>query len=144
MPFEILEKYTSLTIKSALLFFRLFVLGLAKSSFEQLGPGYYRIFIIPWRRQALSFHVFLNRETNLAFLHFLFYNFGCWLDPSLQDPVLLFCHGGPCKHMQLITGFYWKDRRDFLTEQTRLNTKSVSVRLSRSPLLPLSWTSEQV
>ena len=21
-----------------------------------------------------------------------------FLDPSLQDPVLLFCHGGPCKH----------------------------------------------
>ena len=21
----------------------------------------------------------------------------CWLDPLLQDPVLLFCYGGPCK-----------------------------------------------
>ena len=26
----------------------------------------------------------------------------CWLDPLLQDPVLLFCRGGPCKHSSLL------------------------------------------
>ena len=30
----------------------------------------------------------------------------CWLDPLLQDPVLLFCHGGPCKQsFKIALGF---------------------------------------
>ena len=37
-----------------------------------------------------------------------------------------------------------KDKQDFSTEQTNLNTNCLLARLSESPLLPLFSTSEQV
>ena len=47
---------------------------------------------------------FPDREISLA-LYIICSTIYCWLDPLLQDPVLLFCRGGPCKHS------YWSSLR---------------------------------
>ena len=41
---------------------------------------------------------FPDREVSLVLFQVIVLQFFCWSDPLLQDPVLLFCRGGPCKH----------------------------------------------